>query len=697
ICGSNPTITLNGVVQNAAGGIWSGGNGTFAPNNTALNAIYTPSQAEVAAGSVTLTLTSTGNGSCNAEVAQVTMFFTQGILVNAGVDQSVCESASFTQLQGIVANGSTTGIWNTLGSGIFMPNDSALNALYQFSIADTAAGSITLVLTSTNNGSCPAATDTMIITFGPSAFAWAGNDQTICSSDSIIQLAGLATGGATQGTWTTSGSGTFADDSLLATTYTLSNADFSAGFVTIYFATTDHGSCQQGVDSMLISITPASVTSAGGDITICGDNLSVLLNGNVSGASTTGIWSTTGSGSFVPNATTLNATYIPTSSDSLAGTVTLFLTATSTGVCAAATDSMIINITSPALVDAGPDQSVCALTGSVQLSGLVSGGTTTGVWTSTGTGTFTPTTSDLNASYLPSAADEISGFVILTLTSTGNGICAARSDTMRITLQQAASVNAGNDRVVCGNDSTLQLGGVISGLTTTGVWASTGSGSFAPDATTLNATYTLSNSDIASGTFQLILTSTNNAQCPSQTDTINVTVEPQPTAAFTFAPSGVPLELLFTDQSLGAVSWLWDFNALGSATQQNPSYIFPQAGTYTVTLVVTSAGGCTDTAQAIIPVLEEQIKPAAIPTGFTPNNDGLNDVLFVLGGPFSDLKFQVFNTWGNEVFSTTDAAIGWDGTLGGKPQPAGVYTYIISGTLIDGRAFSFSGNTTLLR
>jgi gliding motility-associated-like protein len=697
ICGSNPSVTLNGVVQNAAGGIWSGGNGTFTPSNTALNAIYTPSVAEVAAGSVTLTLTSTGNGSCNAEAAQVNMFFTQGILVNAGVDQSVCESASFTQLQGIVTNGSTTGVWNTLGSGIFMPNDSALNALYQFSIADTAAGSITLVLTSTNNGSCPASTDTLVITFGPSAFAWAGNDQSVCSSDTVIQLSGLATGGATQGTWTTSGSGTFADDSLLATTYTLSAADFSTGFVTIYFATTDHGSCQQGVDSMLISITPASITNAGGDITICGDNLSVLLNGNISGASTTGIWSTTGSGSFIPDATTLNATYIQSSSDSLAGSVTLFLTATNTGVCVADMDSMVVSITSPALVDAGANQTICALTSSVQLSGLVSGGTTTGIWTSTGTGTFTPSTSDLNASYLPSPADLISGFVILTLTSTGNGICAARSDTVRITLEQAAIVLAGNDRVVCGSDSTLQLGGVISGLTATGVWSSTGSGNFVPDATTLAATYALSSNDMASGSFQLILTSTNNAQCPAQSDTINVTVEPQPTAAFTFAPTAVELELLFTDQSQGAVSWLWGFSALGSATQQNPSYVFPQAGTYTITLVVTSSGGCTDTAQAIIPVLQEEIKPAAVPTGFTPNNDGLNDVLTVLGGPFSDLKFQVFNAWGNEVFSTTDASMGWDGTFKGKPQPAGVYTYIISGTLADGRVFSFSGNTTLLR
>jgi hypothetical protein len=66
VCANNSAITLNGSFTGAAGGTWTGGTGTYSPNNTTLNATYTPSAAERTAGTVTLTLTTTGNGNCNA-------------------------------------------------------------------------------------------------------------------------------------------------------------------------------------------------------------------------------------------------------------------------------------------------------------------------------------------------------------------------------------------------------------------------------------------------------------------------------------------------------------------------------------------------------------------------------------------------------------------------------------------------------
>src|SRR5690606_17322096 len=56
-CENNPDIQLNGSVTIASGGIWSGGNGTFDPDPNTLNAIYTPTQAEIDSGGVVLTLT----------------------------------------------------------------------------------------------------------------------------------------------------------------------------------------------------------------------------------------------------------------------------------------------------------------------------------------------------------------------------------------------------------------------------------------------------------------------------------------------------------------------------------------------------------------------------------------------------------------------------------------------------------------
>lgn len=75
ICIQTPVATLNGSVTGASGGIWSGGGGTYSPNNTTLNANYTPTPAELAAGFVDLTLTTTGNGTCPAASDIVRIYF----------------------------------------------------------------------------------------------------------------------------------------------------------------------------------------------------------------------------------------------------------------------------------------------------------------------------------------------------------------------------------------------------------------------------------------------------------------------------------------------------------------------------------------------------------------------------------------------------------------------------------------------
>ncbi len=74
LCNTNLPFQLNGAVTGAPAGIWTGGNGTFTPNNTTLNATYNPTAAEIAAGSVTLELATTGNGTCPGDSDQVTLF-----------------------------------------------------------------------------------------------------------------------------------------------------------------------------------------------------------------------------------------------------------------------------------------------------------------------------------------------------------------------------------------------------------------------------------------------------------------------------------------------------------------------------------------------------------------------------------------------------------------------------------------------
>ena len=131
-------------------------------------------------------------------------------------------------------------------------------------------------------------------------------------------------------------------------------------------------------------------------------------------------------GTFSPNANTLNATYSPGAADIAAGQVTLTLTTTGNGSCMPATDTRIITYSPAPIVDAGINGTACANAATIALSGAVTGATG-GVW-SGGSGTYTPNNITLNATYTPSAAEISAGVVNLTLTSAGNGTCNAVSD-----------------------------------------------------------------------------------------------------------------------------------------------------------------------------------------------------------------------------------------------------------------------------
>lgn len=110
----------------------------------------------------------------------------------------------------------------------------------------------------------------------------------------------------------------------------------------------------------------------------------------------------------------------------------------------------------------------------------------------------------------------------------------------------------------------------------------------------------------APGTYTVTLTVWNTVGC-SHTITQAVTVRPKPTAAFIADTVCWTYPTTFTDQSVGAVSWLWDFGDSFSSTLQNPQHTYANPGTYTVTLIVTNAQGCKDTVQKSVLVYPRPI------------------------------------------------------------------------------------------
>ncbi|MBA4241370.1 MAG: hypothetical protein C0448_11630, partial [Sphingobacteriaceae bacterium] len=420
-CKNNPSSVLSGIVSGpTTTGIWSGGTGTFTPNNTTLNASYVPTASELTAGTVTLVLTSTSNGNCNQVTDNLVINFTPSPIVNAGIDLNVCKNNPNAILSGTVSGGTTTGIWSG-GAGTFNPSNSVLNATYTPSASELTAGSVTLTLSSTNNGNCNQVTDNLVINFTTAPAVNAGVNLSSCKNNAATVLSGTVTGATTTGIWS-GGTGTFTpNNTSLNATYNPSASELSAGSVNLVLSSTGNGNCSQVSDNVLIVFTSAPFVNAGVDLFSCKNNPSSVLSGVVSGPTTTGIWSG-GTGTFTPNNTTLNATYIPTASELTAGTVTLVLTSTANGNCNQVTDNLVINLTPSPIVNAGVDLNVCRNNPNAILSGTVSGGTTTGIW-SGGTGSFNPSSSVLNATYTPSASELTAGSVTLTLSSTNNGNC----------------------------------------------------------------------------------------------------------------------------------------------------------------------------------------------------------------------------------------------------------------------------------
>ena len=139
--------------------------------------------------------------------------------------------------------------------------------------------------------------------------------------------------------------------------------------------------------------------------------------------------------------------------------------------------------------------------------------------------------------------------------------------------------------------------------------------------------------------------------------------------------------------------WISNGNVIGNGADLN--YLFGQ-GQHIVSLVgEDSNSGCTDTMQLVFELLD----PANIfvPTGFSPNGDGHNDV-FTVGATFVDCQMLIFNRWGELVYSDKAATPSWDGKdLSGNICQEDVYIYKIVATFSNEEEYERIGQVTLIR
>ncbi len=523
IC-SNSSVNIIGTIGGSAtSGTWTSSTNSSFISFTAITD-YFPTPTEVLNGFVVLTYTTNDPiGFCDAAKDSLIVALIAPAFSDAGVDQSVCSNVAKVNLIGDYGNGANAATWSTLGTGTFK-NIVGKTAEYLPSTIDKFIGFVKILYTTDDPaGPCNQAVDTMTITFKPTATIYAGIDQTICRNNNIfINASTTATSGTI--TWTTNGTGTFSNINALKPTYTPSLADNILGSVRLTITNFDpSNTCQNVVDAMILTINQLAVANAGIDQTVCASNDSVSLAGSVSGSVSTGSWRTLGTGTFT-SATSLVTNYKFSATDKAAGSVDLILTSSNpVGPCNSVSDTLTITINPLATVDAGPDQFICG-SGPATIIGIVGGSASSGSWTSSTNSTYISLTAITN--YFPTPTEIANGSLVLTYTSNDPlGPCSATADSLVVTINPAAIVNAGADQIICASSDTISLVGTISGSPTNVSWNTLGTGTFTSD-TALITKYILSATDKLAGVVSLIF---KDGQCFAVRDTVVITINQLPT------------------------------------------------------------------------------------------------------------------------------------------------------------------------
>ncbi len=253
-----------------------------------------------------------------------------------------------------------------------------------------------------------------------------------------------------------------------------------------------------------------------------------------------------------------------------------------------------------------------------------------------------------------------------------------------VTVNALPTVNAGLDAAICKGDSAH----LLSTGADTYVWT--------PAAGLNNNTIANPTASPSTSTNYTVV-GTNTVTGCTKADVVTVTTSTiQATLSANPTTGDAPLTVTFGANG-GATTYHWNYgngtivNA-GDTTQT----IYPNTGTYTATVIETSAAGCKDTASVTIIITEGYA--IVIPNIITPNGDNTNDYFFVKHEGISALEMVIYDRWGLQMWQSSSLNGTWDGTHSGKVVPEGVYFYLIKATSgKTGATKDYQGYITLIK
>ena len=616
------------------GGTWSG-NGITDP---ALGT-FDPATAGVGTHTITYSI----SGTCG-DLQTTTITITQNFDATITAVGPFCETDPALQLNAVDGGGT----WS--GNGITDP------ALGSFDPATAGAGTHTI--TYTIAGNCGDVQTTSIV-INPIANATITAVGPFCETDPSLQLNAVDGGG----TWT----GTGITDPTLGTFDPL-----TAGSGTHIITYTIGGNCGD-VQTASIVVNPLddpTITPAG---PFCLGSPVVTLTA----ATATGTWS--GVGITDPVSGSFDAT--------IAGTGIHQITFVSGGLCPN-TGTVLIEVLEPLNVIALQDETLCAGE-SATLSASATGGDAnyTYVWqdqsgATVGTGTTITVSPAVTTIY--------------TVTVTDGCQTPAANDAVTVTIIPIPTVSFTADNVIgCSPlDVTFTNNSVPNG--TNCLW-DFGDGLNSTSCGTVTHQFT----DV--GCYTITLTVSEGVCINSLTQTNMVCIVEDPVANFTFTPD-VAEELDptfdFTNTSNFATSYIWDFGDNSTSTVEHPSHLYAYTPEdYLICLTAYNDYGCSN--EICKPVLVEEGLIFYMPNTFTPDGDAFNQnfkPVFTSGFDPYDFKLLIFNRWGEVVWESNDASVGWDGTYNGKLVQNGTYVWKVEfKTLSNDERIMRTGHVNVIR
>lgn len=591
---STQAIIFSSPVANTTFSNWNNSNssiGLATSGNGNINSFNAFSNAE-ALISGQIKITPSANGCTGTQTLVTTIFVRPSPIVNPIQNITVCANQLVTvpNFTSNLTNAVYT--WENINTTIGLTNSgntsiSPFTGLNTFNSPNSSTVSVRAAEPGCSQG--PQMSFTITINPLPAIPSNINGSSTVCQGQNNVSYLVNSIVNATSYTWNFSSSGASIQGTSNNVSVNFSNIATS-GNLTVR----GQNACGQGPVSAIfpIVVNALPIATAGANATICQGGTTTALGGLVSGSASGGTWSSSAGGTFTPNANNLNATWTPPAGFS--GTTTLTLT-TSGGICGTDTDTKQIVVTPSPVATAGPAiAAICQGGTTTALGASVSSPATGGIWSTPSGGTFTPNTTALNATWTPPAG--FSGTATLTLTASG-GSCGTDTDAKQIVVIPSPAANAGPAIAsICQGGTTSALGGSISGSAIGGIWSSstTPQGTFTPNATTLNATWTppVGFSGIATLTL-----STSGGSCGTDSDTKQIEIQNQGlevSAAFTFEMQTNAYQFSITDTT-GIEAVNWTFSDGSTAAGFETIHTFPQNGTFQVTAIAVNGCGFSDT------------------------------------------------------------------------------------------------------